>query len=109
MGWAPQGFGLMARLRSLAPPPAPSGVVPAELLDPSSRVWRDPDLFAAWVIRHVPGADVDPRRDVDSCVRFRSALDAWAYLHGLIDPVYGLPDSRRLAALGVRQCRRLRG
>lgn len=98
----------MARLRRSVPAAPVSGVVPLELLDHGSPVWRDAVLFAAWVARHGSGVDEGLRGEVDWCVRFRAAVDAWAVANDLVDAVSGLPDHRRLAALGIRQCRRLR-
>ena len=84
------GGRLMAWLKQSVRAVPESGVVPAAFLDPGARVWRDPDLFAGWIARHTRGASVD-RRDVDPCVRFRAALDAWAVANDLVDAVYGLP------------------
>lgn len=73
--------------------PSGQGVLPVELTDHASAVWRDGRLFREWCERNLP-ADTGPDRSQDVAdpampavswvARFTVARDRWTYYHGVV-------------------------
>ena len=86
------------------------GIVPAELLDHESPVWRDPLLFRRWMDVHLPGLNSYPQGGYQFLLiggalwyqRLNCAVGEWARRNGYMrkdEPE--LADKDRLRAVGV--------
>lgn len=73
--------------------PSGQGVLPVELADHASAVWRDGRLFRQWCERNLPaGAAPDRSQDVPDpgmpavswVARFTMGRDRWAFYHGVV-------------------------
>lgn len=87
-----------------------SGVrLPYELKDLAAEVWRDADLYAAWLDKHLPGEhrltaeQVSALRPVGWVGRFNGAVNAWARANDVLRHTASWPDfidGDRVKALG---------
>ncbi len=97
--------------------PSPvKGGPPAELYDPDAEVWRDFDLYRAWMKEHSWGDDRDlpisdrlviicgdgTHHDVWPAERRGSAAEKWACENGITQArCPGFPDWGRLREMGL--------
>jgi hypothetical protein len=82
-------------------------VMPADLLDHASAVWRDSRLFLAWLQRYTPADAMPTGRHLEYLLtagwnyKLDFASRAWALANGLVLAAHPkFPDFDRLTALG---------